>query len=145
MDREPSLFRRSLRAGVAASAAPYGYTITIWSSGAVSMAELGKPQVGAALLYVLGAATAFLAIEVAAYGGVRRIQLSAGTPPVIAAWGNAHLLSAGGAVLAVWGADNLLEKDLAGWVVAGFLATAVYLTLNAVQATLAARAAERSG
>ena len=82
MDQEPTAFRRSLRAGVAASSAPYGYTITIWSSGAVSMDLLGKPHLGAALLYVTGAAMAFFAIEVAAYGALR-IRLSAGPPPTI--------------------------------------------------------------
>ncbi len=133
-----STFRRSLRIGIAASSAPYGYTITIWSSGAVSMDLLGKPRIGAALLYVGGAVVAFLAIEVAAYGGFRVLPVT-GPPPPMAAWGNAHFLSAGGTVVAVWGADHLLKAELAGWIVAGFLATSIYLTLNAVQTTLASR------
>jgi hypothetical protein len=140
MDGERSTFRSSLRAGVAASAAPYGYTITIWSSGAVSMDLLGKPRVGEALFYVLGAATAFLVLEIVAYGRLH-IRLSSGPLPRMAAWGNAHLLSAGGAVLGVWAADHAFRRDLTGWVVAGFLATALYLSLNAVQATQAAAAA----
>lgn len=138
MDSEPSAYRRSLRIGVAASSAPYGYTITIWSSGAVSMDLLGKPHVASALLYVAGAATAFLAVQVGAYGTLR-VRLQPGPPPPIAAWGNAHFLSAGGAVLAVWGAERLLDSE-AGWAVAGFLATSLYLTLNALQMTLASRA-----
>jgi hypothetical protein len=99
---------------------------------------LGKPALGAALLYVGGAVAAFLAIEVAAYGGFR-VLLATGPPPPMAAWGNAHFLSAGATVVAVWGADHLLQGQLAGWLVAGFLATSIYLSLNAVQTSLASR------
>lgn len=138
----PSAFRRRLRAGIAASAAPYGYTITIWSSGAVSMDLLGQPGAPEALLYVLGAVTAFLVVEVAAYGEFR-IHLAPEVHPRMAAWGSAHFLASGGAVLGVWGADSLLEGQRAGWPVAGFVATSLYLILNAVQTTLASRARPR--
>jgi len=141
MGQGPSVFRRNLRSGVAASAAPYGYTITIWSSGAVSMDLLGKPHAAAALLYVTGAVAAFLAVEIIAYGELR-IRLSPGAPPRMAVWGNAHLLSAGGAVVAVWGIDHALRGEIGGWPVAGFVATALYLTLNALQTTLASRPAQ---
>jgi hypothetical protein len=132
-------FRRNLRSGVAASAAPYGYTITIWSSGAVGMDLLGKPHVGEALLYVAGAVAAFLAVEMLAYGQLR-VRLSAGPAPRVGVWGHAHLASAGGAVVAVWGSDHAFRGELGGWPVAGFLATGVYLLLNALQTTLASDA-----
>ena len=138
MDSGRARFIRNLRLGVAASAAPYGYTITIWSSGAVSMDVLGKPHAAAALLYVIGAVAAFLAVEIIAYGELR-IRLSSGPMPRMAVWGNAHLVPSGGAVFAVWGIDHALRGELGGWPVAGFLATGLYLTLNAVQTTLASR------
>ena len=104
---------------------------------------LGKPHIAAALLYVAGAVGGFLAIEAVAFGS-SRFRLSPGPSQPIAAWGNAHLLSAGGSVTAVWAIDNVLKGDLGGWPVAGFLATVLYLTLSAVQVTLAAEP-EHSG
>ena len=59
-----------MRAGlgtiVASSAAPYGYTITIWSSGAVLMGSHGKPDVGDVFLFIAGAIAGFTALGVLA-------------------------------------------------------------------------------
>ncbi len=38
---------------------------------------------------------------------------------------------------AVWAVDHALEGHRGGWPVAGFVATALYVLLNAVQTTLA--------
>jgi hypothetical protein len=100
---------------------------------------LGKPHAAQALLYVAGAVTAFLMVEIAAYGQLR-VRLSSGPMPRMAVWGNVHVLSSGGAVLGVWAMDHALKGRLVGWPVAGFTATGLYVLLNAVQATLAIRA-----
>ena|SRR5215211_2249260 len=64
--------RRTLRAAlgtmVAASAAPYGYTVTIWSSGAVLMHSHGTPNVGDVFLFIAGALTGFALLSLAAQG-----------------------------------------------------------------------------
>lgn len=46
------------------SALPYGYTLTVWSSGAVLMHEHGPPAVGDVFMFIAGggAAFAFLAL-----------------------------------------------------------------------------------
>jgi hypothetical protein len=131
--------RDQLKSSVAASSGPYGYTITIWSSGAVAMGELGSPKVGGALLLVAGAVLAFMLVEALAYGSLK-VQPSSGEPTTIAVWGNAHLPSAGGAVLAVWLLLKAIDTKI-GFAVTGFAATATYLVMNAVQMGLAARAA----
>ena len=51
--------RRTLRAAlgtmVAASAAPYGYTVTVWSSGAVVVRAPGTPRVAEVFAFIAGA------------------------------------------------------------------------------------------
>jgi hypothetical protein len=128
---------------VAASAAPYGYTITIWSSGAVCMDLLGKPHVAEVLIFMAGAVLAFVVVEVAAYGSFR-VRLVPGEPPAIAVWGNMHVGSAGLAIFLVWVSDHIFDGWV-GWPVAGFVATSVYLVLTATQITLASAAGASRG
>lgn len=130
-------YRSSLRSTARASAIPYGYTITIWSSGTVSTDVLGGPHLSQVLLFLAGAVAAFLVVEGAAFGSIRLIG-PAPPPPAVALWGQAHWGAAGVAVVLVWTGDHLIGGTSA-WPVAGFLATSVYLLLAALQATLAAR------
>jgi hypothetical protein len=134
-------FRSNLRSSVAASAAPYGYTITVWSSGAVAIDLLGKPHVSQVLVFMACAVAAFLATEILAFGAlaVRRTRAES---PTVAVWGSAHWASAGIAIVSVWAVDHGLG-GYAGWAASGFLATALYLLLNATQVTLAALVADR--
>jgi len=135
-------YRKNLRSSVAASAAPYGYTLTVWSSGAVAIDQLGKPHLAQILLFMAGAVLAFVLVEVVAYGSLR-VRLVSGDAPAIAVWGNAHWVSAGVAILAVWGVDHALSRT-PGWAASGFLATGLYLLLNAAQVTAASRVEEVS-
>ena len=48
-------YRSALRATIAASAAPYGYTLTVWTSGAVLSHARGIPSAAEALLFLGGA------------------------------------------------------------------------------------------
>ncbi len=130
-------FRSSLRACVTAAAVPYGYTITIWSTGALSMGLLGTPHLVAVLLFIAGAALGYLALARVASGQIAAGALHQGAGATVPA--NVHLLSAGTAVIAVWGIDHALQRDLVGWAIAGFLATSLYLTLAALQITIARR------
>ena len=54
-------YRHSLRQAVGASAGPYGYTLTIWTSGAVLVHKEGLPTGGEAVLFALGSIIAFAA------------------------------------------------------------------------------------
>ena len=107
-------YRHHLRAVVAASAAPYGYTLTLWTAGAVA---------------------GFAAVGAFAFGGINGV-LAPGTQGEIRVWGGLHLPSVGSSILLVW----LISESVGGhlvWPVVGFTATATYLLIIGVQFWLA--------
>jgi hypothetical protein len=125
--------RVNLRGSIAASAAPYGYTLTVWSCGAVAMHVLGEPAPGDVLLFLAGGSIGFLVVATLAYGG---FSADLETPPYkrITLFGTTHVASAGLAVLAAWGATSLLDGT-AGWPAASFLGTIIFLLVSALQIT----------
>ena len=66
-------YRHHLRAVVAASAAPYGYTLTLWTAGAVTTHAEGLPSALDALLLLAGAVTGFAGVAAFAYGGINGV------------------------------------------------------------------------
>lgn len=137
------MLRAHLRSSVVDSAAPYGYALTIFGVGSVGGYIIGAPHVFEVLLYLVGAVAGFVLVGAVAFG---RLTVSLSRPDTgpEQIWGHAHLLSAGTAIGASWAFLQALSTDVA-WLVIGFLATAIYLLLNAVQTTLAARRAATSG
>lgn len=133
-------YRQNLRSSVTASAVSYGYTLTIWSSGALAVSVRGAPNVVDLLLFMAGGVAAFVLVEGLAFGALR-VRIETSEPPRISVLGNAHLFSSGLAIIAVWAALHVVMGVL-DWPVAGFLATSVYLLVNAVQITLAGRVAK---
>jgi hypothetical protein len=130
-----SSFRRRLQSVVNTTSGPYGYTLTVWGAGAVSLQSLGSPGLLGILLFAGGAIAAFVVLELVAYGAPR-LRPERGSPPVVSTIANAHWLSVGAGVLAAWALDRLISGTGA-WSAAGFAATAVYLGAAALQATLA--------
>jgi hypothetical protein len=124
--------RENLRASIAGAAAPYGYTITIASSGSIAMSELGSPAPWETLLFLVGAALGFLMVGLTAFGTL--VDLRAPSVKRTSLLGMTHVISAGLAALAVWGSSALLDGP-GGWAVAGFIATVIYLVLTAAQIT----------
>jgi hypothetical protein len=94
----PPRFRSHLRAATSASAVPYGYTITIWSSGTVSVDVLGVPHLGKVLLFMAGAVAGFVAVKGAAFGTAGTVTRVPAAES-LALWGFAHWLSAGAAIV----------------------------------------------
>jgi hypothetical protein len=129
-------FRASLRAATAASATPYGYTITTWASGTLTATTIGAPHLLDVLLVIAGAVVAFVLVEGAAHGSVAAVT-GGSPPPAVPVWARLHVLPAGGAVVLVWAADHAIDAT-AAWISAGFVATATYLLLGALQTTVAA-------
>jgi hypothetical protein len=121
--------RRQLAVSVASAAGPYGYTISLGGSIALANERLGSPHLGGALLMMLGAVAAFVLLGAAAQGSIAPHSLP-GAPPTV--WGNAHVVSAGLALFAVWGVDHFAEGG-PGWLFTGFAATGVYLVGCAAQ------------
>jgi nucleoside recognition membrane protein YjiH len=127
-------YRSAVRATVVASAAPYGYTLTIWTSGAVLSHARGIPNTLEALLFLIGAVAAYALVGGLAFLGADEALLL--DPARAVVWGGLHIFSVGLAI----GAASLvahLMGSLVAWPLGSFLATAIYLVGSAVQLTLA--------
>jgi hypothetical protein len=60
MTRNVTPFRRTLALVVASMDLPFGYTLTIWSSGAIAIGRYGFPNVGEIFAFLLGGITAYV-------------------------------------------------------------------------------------
>ena len=125
---------------VAASAAPYGYTISIWSSGAVLMHSHGTPSVADVFGFLAGALTGFGLMGLLARGGLTRAEPHEHAPDRVLA-GAMHWLAAGAAV----GAAALVARigGWEAWPLAAFAATAIYILGASVQLALVTRRRDR--
>jgi hypothetical protein len=128
-------YRAHLQAAVATSAAPYGYTLTIWTSGAVTTHARGIPTGLEAVLFLLGAVAGFALVGAGAHGSATRVLRTA-EEPTVRLWGGFHLPSVG---LAILGSSIVAELVHAPpvWLLVGFSATSIYLLTIAAQFTLA--------
>jgi hypothetical protein len=128
---------RGLRAAlgtiVAASAAPYGYTISVWSSGAVLLGSHGIPSVAEVFAFLAGALTGFGVMALAAHGALTRTEPLDRAPDRVIA-GALHWLAAGAAV----GSAALLSElhGWEAWPLASFAATTVYILGASLQLAL---------
>jgi hypothetical protein len=137
MKSELNRYRHGLRGPVAAAAAPYGYTLTIWTSGAVIAHERGIPSAAGALLFAAGALVGFALVGLLAYGGVGRRPPP--EPAPFSLWHSFHLVGVGAGIGVAVGATYALENDVA-WLVGGFLATTVYMLAAGLPYVFARRA-----
>jgi hypothetical protein len=124
--------RRALAMAVNAEAHAYAFTLAIWSTGAVLIAEHGTPDVGDVFSFVAGAVAA-MAITAAVAAG------SLGAPlhqeeSERRAYGTVHLFSSFGAVASGWGVAAAVGGAL------GFFLAALAAVL-ALQLLLAAEIA----
>lgn len=116
------------------SIAPYGYTLTIWTSGAVLTHARGIPTTVDALLFMLGAVVGFALVGAASFGRLTaRVRVEAREP---ALWAGFHVFSIGVAIGIATLIAHLLENR-AAWPLGGFAATTIYLVVLAAQLALA--------
>jgi hypothetical protein len=130
----PARYKSALRATIAASAGPYGYTLTIWTTGAVLSHARGIPGSPQALLFVVGAVVAYALVGGLTFGGYSEQLVP--EPSRALVWGDLHLFSVGLAI----GAAELVARFVtngAAWPLGGFLATALYLLASASELALA--------
>lgn len=134
-------YRQQLRTAVAASAAPYGYTLTVWTAGAVtSHAEQAFPSPIDALLLLTGAVLGYGLAGTIACRGPNGVVVP-GVRNGMRIWGGWHLPSVGASILLV----SLVTKVVHGhavWPLAGFVATATYLFVIAIQFVVATRSVD---
>jgi hypothetical protein len=129
-------YRNHLKTAVATSAAPYGYTLTVWTSGAVTTHSRGIPTAWEALLFLAGAVCGFGLIAALAYGRPSEVFRASREQEGVRLWGGFHLVSVGLAIGAA-ALVTALVKDPVAWLIVGFVATLVYLAVIAGQFTLA--------
>ena len=129
-------YREHLRTAVGSSAAPYGYTLATWTTGAVLTHAYGLPTTIDALLFMAGAVLAFAVVGVGAFGGMG--TRFAHAPREAALWGSFHFLSVGGAIGAAALVSYLLGGRV-GWTVAPFASTVTYLLVLGAQFSAADR------
>ncbi len=125
-------YRHGLRKAVGTSAGPYGYTLTVWTTGAVLIHARGVPDTLEAMLFMFGAVIAFAATGALAFRTNPPVRGRAVSHPVL--WGSFHFVP----VAASIGAASLVAHFVQGsaaWPLAGFTATALYLTCVAAQIT----------
>ena len=128
-------YRTHLKTAVATSAAPYGYTLTIWTSGGVTSHARGIPTAWEALLFLAGAVLGFGVTAALAYGRPSEI-LAPREHGSVRLWGGFHLVSVGLAIAASALIVGLADSWIA-WPLVGLVATSTYLFGIAGQFTIA--------
>ena len=117
-------YRKNLRAIVGAAAAPYGYTLSVWASGAALISVHGIPKTLAALTFVVGAVLGFAFVGALAYGGIMgELDQERGHALL---WGSLQVISVGLAAGAVTLTAYFVEGFVV-WPLGGFLVTSIYL------------------
>jgi hypothetical protein len=116
-------------------ALPYGYTITIWSTGAVLTGKHGSPGVGFVFLFAVGAIAGFAAV--ALIGAMSRSEPLEPAPRDLLVTGVTHVAAVGASI----GATALIAdmRNRVAWPLAAFAATAIYLAVASLELQLAHR------
>jgi len=110
-------------ASVRALAVPYGYTLAIWSSGALAISSYGVPQRPDVLLFVLGATSGYLIWDVPVLlltGGPHSFSVS------LPGSASLNILAVLPAVLLSLAIRFIPSRRL-GFLFSGFLASAAYV------------------
>jgi hypothetical protein len=128
--KSPSTAGIALGTVVSASAAPYGFTVSLWSSGALLIHFRGNPNVSDVFLFAAGALVGF---GLVALGARQALQVSqpfeAASQRVLA--GALHWFSVGAAI----GAVALIAQipSWVAWPAGSFAATTLFLVCSSLQ------------
>jgi hypothetical protein len=133
--RPTGALRAPLGTIVAASAAPYGYTVTLWSSGAVLLRSHGAPHVGDVFAFAAGALAAFSLMALLARGALARMESVDDAADRV--WAGAlNWFAVGAAVGAVALLAEIHGRE--AWPLGSFAATALYILAASLQLTVVA-------
>ena len=127
-------YRRNLRAAVAFSAGPYGYTLTLWSTGAVLTGTHGIPTPLSAVTFVVGAVLAFATVGASAFGSLKEDLTREKGHEVL--WGSGQVFSVGLSISAAVVVGYYVEGFVA-WPLTGFVVTALFLLVVGAESTAA--------
>lgn len=134
-------YRQQLRTVLSATAAPYGYTLSLWAGGAMASRSANAfPTTVETLLLVGGAIAGFGLLAGAAFGG-----LGEGFVPTVRrqvkVWGGLHIPALGITILTCAGLVEVLRGRVM-WLSIGFAVTTTYLLVLSGQYWLTGRASE---
>ena len=126
-------YLRGLDAALRGAALPYGYTLTVWATGAALIHSHGNPSIGQLFLFAAGAALAYGALRIASHQTGGKQRDIAGSPHVF----RAGLIHVSGIGLGI-GAASLVARVGSGvaWPLATFASTVVYLGITSVEIML---------
>ena len=121
---------------VSASAPPYGYTVSVWTSGAILMHFRSSPNVGDVFLFAAGALLGFALLGLVAHGTLRAAPpLGPGLDWVRA--GALHWFAVGAALGVV-----TLVAEIPSWIawpLGSFAATTLYIAVAGLQLAFVTR------
>ncbi|QLH80447.1 hypothetical protein [Halosimplex pelagicum] len=128
-------YRTRLAANLASESEAYGYTLTIWGSGALLIHAYSVPGVARILSFVAGALAGFALLAAVAFEGFST-QMTVEESPSSLVVSAVHVLSTGGALAVV---SLVLDLTPDGWplvtfFVVGALATTAYNALLLLEA-----------
>jgi hypothetical protein len=135
-------YRSDLRGVVGSSAIAYGYTLTVWSTGAVLSHAYGPPSPLLVFAFFGGAVLAFAVVGALAFGGLTT-EFGGGSNRV-ELWGGFHFLSVGLAVGAAW-LVSAVAPSFPGWPLGAFVSTAGYLAVVGAEDAAADRRRDEEG
>lgn len=128
-----SRYHRALRFALSHQANAYGFTLVVWSSGALAVWQLGKPDPGEVFAF-LGGALVALSLIVALVFGIRQ-PFEDPQPPRLP-FSAMHLASAPAAAAAGW-ALAVATSGTVGFFLASFAASGVYQLLLGLEVATA--------
>ena len=132
MEKQESACFRALQTTLHGAGVPYGYAITVWSTGAaLAGSHGGGPTNVEIALFALGATSAYSGLKLVTWEteGEAEKALTASPNPLRA--GVVHLAAIGAAIAAA-----LLIAQIPGsvaWLLAALAATVVYLGVSSVE------------
>jgi len=129
-----SPFFRAVETSVHGAGLPYGYAVTVWSTGAALIGEQGKASPGAIFLFAGGATAAYGTLKALTWNTEREAEKPLTRSPRPVRAGFLHVCAIGLAIAAAL-ASAQLPGD-APWFLAPFFATLVYLSGSSVEVAL---------
>ena len=119
--------RKRLESNLASESEAYGYTLSIWGSGALLIHTFGVPGVDRVMAYVAGALAGFGVLTVVAFQGLSSEAMVKESPSSVVA-STIHIIATGGTlevVHLVIGFTGGQQGSVVFFAI-GFLATAAY-------------------
>lgn len=132
-----SPYLRALETTVHGVGLPYGYAVTVWSTGAAVSGRHGMPSAGRIFLFAAGAVIAYGALRLLTWNTRDEAERPLTRSPHVVRAGAIHLAAIGLAIAAAVLVARIPSD--AAWLLAPFAATLAYLGVSSVEIALLER------